>query len=240
MDITCKMPDIGDSPWDYPMYTAAEAARFVGLSSGRVRRWIKGYSYKYEKSENVFEVKHQKPVIKRSAPPDSCYASFVDLIDLLFVKRFLNYGLSLQKVRAALVEATKILGTNHFARESFFTDGRNIYLEVKDSGDAILELLSGGQWVISSVIRQLSHQIDFDQPCGVARRWYPLGKDGLIVLDPAISFGRPIIKKKNITTLNVYDFFKGENEDINRVSKWMNISEREVKAAIQFEQQLAA
>ena len=60
------------------------------------------------------------------------------------------------------------------------------------------------------------------------------------MLDPAISFGRPIIKKKNITTLNVYDFFKGENEDINRVSKWMNISEREVKAAIQFEQQLAA
>ena len=111
---------------------------------------------------------------------------------------------------------------------------------MKDKGDAILELLSGGQWVISDFIHELAQQIDFGGPCGFARRWYPMGKEGLVVLDPAISFGRPIIKGKGITTLNIYDFYRGEKKNIDAVSSWMNIEISEVKAAVEFEQLIAA
>ena len=45
-----------------------------------------------------------------------------------------------------------------------------IYLEVRERGRAIVELLSGGQWVIAPVIRQLATEIAFGSPEGLARR----------------------------------------------------------------------
>lgn len=116
-----------------PSYPAAEAGRFVGLTAGRVRRWLKGYGYSYGDA-----VRYQPPVLQRSGTRATSYASFLELVDLLFVKRFLDNGVSLQRVRRALNEAHEILGTSHFARQTFFTDGGNIFLRIRDRGDAIL------------------------------------------------------------------------------------------------------
>ena len=220
---------------DEPMYPAAEASRFVGLSAIRVRRWLSGYSYDYGDIRRV-----QRPVIRRAGTEGTSYASFLDLVDLLFVKRFLDYGISLQKLRKALDEAAKILDTQHFARQSFFTEGRNVYLEVKDEGEAILQLLSGGQWVIPEIIKELSHQIDFDEPSGLARRWYPHGYDGLVVLDPKVSFGRPHIINKGVATSNIYDFFIAEDRSVRNACRWLNLNNQEVEAAVSFEEGLAA
>lgn len=226
---------ISEKVLDQPMYSAAEASRLVGLSSGRVLRWLKGYAYEYGR-----ELRKQRPVIKRNGSAGTSYASFLDLIDLLFVRDFLEHGLSLQRVRKALDEATEILGVKHFARQSFFTNGRNIYLQVKqkDDADAILELLSGGQWVISPVIEELAQKIEFDRQTELARRWYPQGPDGLIVLDPLVSFGRPSIVGRGIATLNIYDFYLAEKQDIKAVCQWLELNQREVEAAVAFEENL--
>jgi len=224
------------------MYSAPMVSRLVGLNVTRVRRWLLGYEYTYSAGPDADRrIGHMGPVISRAGGTDSNYASFYDLIDLLFVKKFLDYGISLQRVRKALREAEELLGGHHFAQRSFFADGRNIYLKVKNdnNADALLELLSGGQWVIAPIIKQLAHQIDFDQPTGLAERWYPLGPKSLIVLDPKISFGKPTLFGRGISTANVYDLFLGENENLNHVCSWMNLKEKEVKAAVNFECHLA-
>jgi len=223
--------------YNIPLYYTAEVARLVDISRYRVRRWLEGYEYDYES-----ERRRKEPVIKKAweDPAYPHYASFLDLVDLLFVKRFLDYGLSLQKLRKALEEAKEILGTEHFARQSFFTDGKNICLQVKEKGNAILELLSGGQWVISDLIKKLAHQIDFDESTEFARRWFPIKGSRLVVLDPLISFGRPIIAEKGITTENVYDLFIAEGETIHPVCGWLDLKPEEVEAAVKFERYLAA
>ncbi len=96
--------------WDEPRYSPTEAGRIVGLSVGRVRRWLQGYRYQH--GENVVTM---APVLSRSS--ESKYASFLDLVDLLFVKKFLEVGFSLQKIRSALAEAEGIVGGYHFARD---------------------------------------------------------------------------------------------------------------------------
>jgi len=217
-------------PLEAPIYYPAEVARFVKIHPSRVHRWLKGYEYTYESYR-----KKQKPIIK--VIPKN-YASFLDLVDLLFVKRFLDYGISLQKLRKALEEAKEILGTDHFARESFFTDGKYICLQVRDKGDAILELLSGGQWVISNIIKQLAHQIDFDQITALACRWFPLEKNRLVVLDPNRSFGRPIIERTGVPTETIYNLYLAEKKKIKPVCNWMSLSYDEVEAAIKFEEYL--
>jgi uncharacterized protein (DUF433 family)/DNA-binding transcriptional MerR regulator len=225
--------NMGEPRWDRATYPAAEVGRLVGLHPSRVRRWLRGYKYHYDS-----EVHHQDPVVSRTHDGPRTYASFLDLVDLLFVKGFLDHGLSLQRVRKALEEATRILGTAHFARKSFFTDGRDIYLQVKEAGDDILELLSGGQWVIAPVIMELAEQIDFEAPSGLARRWYPLGPKEPVVLDPSVSFGRPSVEGTGIATANVFDFFRAEGEDLGATMKWLELEAHQVEAAVQFERKL--
>ena len=222
-----------------PSYSAAEAGRLAGLTAGRVRRWLRGYEYSYGNA-----VRGQPPVLQGSGTKDP-YASFLDLVDLLFVKRFLDHGLSLQKVRRALDEARELLGTKHFARQTFFTDGGTIFLQLqegalKEGGDAILELMSGGQWVIAPVIRGLAQQIDFDSPEGLARRWYPLGRNRPVVLDPMVSFGAPSIAGRGVKTINIHDLFVAEDESLTAVRTWWSLTDVEIQAAVDFERQLAA
>lgn len=222
-----------------PAYAVAEAGRLAGVAAGRVRRWLRGYEYSYGDA-----VRGQPPVL-RGQSVGSSYASFLDLVDLLFVKRFLDYGVSLQKVRRALDEARGLLGTDHFARQTFFTDGRSIFLRLQEGGagcrgDAILELMSGGQWVIAPVIRELARQIEFESPKGLARRWYPLGRNQPVVLDPMVAYGAPSIVGRGVKTTNIHDLFVAEGESLASVRAWWGLSDDEIQAAVDFERQLAA
>jgi uncharacterized protein (DUF433 family) len=222
--------------WDIPVYNPTFVGRLVNLSTGRVKRWLKGYNYTYSVGlENEVREGHKDPVITRVETDYPTYASFLDLIDLLFVNKFLKNGISLQRIRKALDEANNILGGHHFAQRNFFTDGKKIFLQVKDEADALLELLSGGQWVIEKFIKELANQIKFDDPTGFAKQWYPFGKRGFIVLDPRVSFGEPTIIGKGISTANVYDLYIGERNRVKKVCEWLNLREQEVKAAVKFE-----
>jgi len=227
--------------WDIPMYPPAFVSRLIGLRPERVRRWLRGYEYSYSVKQNKEIIKRRKkPVVGENNLSDELYSSFLDLIDLLFVKKFLSHGFTLQKLRKALDEVRHILGDYHFARKRFFTDGKNIYLDVKDDAKMLLQLLSGGQWSIAPVILQTSKQIDFDHTTGYAKKWYPLGQKGLIVVDPKISFGSPTIVGRGIPTANIYDLFLAENNNIESVCSWMDLGKEEVESAIEFECQLLA
>ena len=223
-----------------PSYTVADAGRLVGLGADRVRRWLRGYQYSYRDA-----VRGQPPVVLQGRGAASPHASFLDLVDLLFVKRFLDHGVSLQKIRRALDEAREVLGTNHFARQTFFADGGAIFLRLKERahrgrGDSILELMSGGQWVIAPVIRQLARQIDFGSPEGLATRWHPLGRERPVVLDPMVSFGAPSIAGRGVKTINIHDLYVAEGESLESVRAWWGLTDTEIRAAVDFERQLAA
>lgn len=228
------------TPWDVPTYTAAETGRLVGLQPSRVRRWLRGYEYDLtERETSTTRRVRQVPVIHRG-DSDAPFASFLDLVDLLFVKRFLDAGLSLQKLRRAMDEADNLIGGHHFAQRSFFTDGRNIYMEVKGRAEALLELLTGGQWVIAPVIRHLATEIKFHESTGFAERWFPLGPNAAVVVDPRVSFGAPTIVNRGIETANVYDLYLGENERTDAVASWLGIDVKEVQDAVAFESRLKA
>jgi uncharacterized protein (DUF433 family) len=222
-------------PLDAPLYAPSEAARFSGLSVGHVRRWLFGYTYRYGAARRA-----QAPIITK---PDSRvrYASFLDLIELRVAKHFLDKGLSAQKVRTAFREAAKKVDLTHpFATKRFFTSGRKIYLEVQRRADTpnLLELLSGGQWVIEPIMRQYLKQIDFDARSDLASAWWPLGKQGRVVVRPTIAFGAPTVEGKSVKTSVVYDMFLAEGRRPDVVARWMQLSVPEVEDAIRFEEQI--
>ncbi len=212
-----------------PTYSIAEASRLTGIGKWSVSRWLRGYRY---------EGGEQGPVIERSIPPESTYASFLDLIDLLFVKKFIERGIPLQRIRKAAEEAREYLGTPHFARSVFFTSSDKIILKLQ--GGDMVALLTHGQRAIGEIVEQVYDKLDFEQVTeyGFVRRWYPKGKNRYIVIDPQISFGRPTLIGYGVATNNIYDLYLGENKKTEPVSEWFNIPVPKIQAAVQFEHSL--
>jgi uncharacterized protein (DUF433 family) len=213
-----------------PAYSIAEASRLTGIGKWSVSRWLRGYRY---------EGGEQGPVVKRTIPLELSYASFLDLVDLLFVKQLLKRGFSLQYIRKAANEAGRYLGSPHFARKVLFVGDKRIFLELPDS---IIALLTGGQRAMKPIIEAVYDKLDFEEitEFGFAQRWYPNGKSGHVVIDPQISFGRPTIIDHSVATLNIYDLYLGENKKIEPVCRWFNIPSHKIKAAINFERSLWA
>ena len=79
-----------DNFTEIPLYNTITAAKLSRISPGRVRRWLRGYEYRYSAGPD-FELRRGRkgPIIKRNYDIKDSYASFLDLIDMLFVKKFL-------------------------------------------------------------------------------------------------------------------------------------------------------
>lgn len=219
-----------------PAYTIALSSRLTGITRWSISRYLRGYDYKIDKKGDY---KRHKPPIINQSEEDSTYASFLDLIDLLFVKEFLKRGFTLQYLRQALAEAKYYLGTPHFARSEFYTSAAQIILKLPNEG-ALLALMSGGQLAIPEIAKKLSQKLDFEGATGYgfAQRWYPNGKNGSIVIDPQISFGKPILAGYDISTSNIYDLYLGESKNLKTVSRWFDIPIPDIKTAVQFEHSL--
>ena len=220
---------------DEPRYFPAEVSRLIGLSAQRISPWLRGYSYEYAGIR-----RRQMPVVRQDGAAHTGDASFLDLIDLLFVKKFVAHGVPIQRLRRALHEAADVLGTSHFARRTFFTDGRNVFLQVRENAPAILQLLAHGQWVIPDIIVNLADQIQFDSATEYATRWYPLGRSLPVAVDPMGSFGRPHVDGSGVATSNLYDFYRAEGRSLDATAQWFSLSEEAVAAAVQFEERRAA
>lgn len=220
------------------VYTLPSASRILKIDLGKMRRWVNGYTYR--KSTNARSV---KPLIKTEIEihTDKVAISFLDLVELLFIKTFYEYGISISKIRNAADTASKLLNTSHpFAVRKMYTDGKGIFAKyAEENNDAhILDMLNQ-QFQIKEVIAPLLYEcIDFDNyEC--AQKWWPLGKNNDVVLDPVRNFGRPILDRHNVRTELVYELYKA-GHSLSEIREWYELDNTEVEAAIGFEQGLVA
>jgi uncharacterized protein (DUF433 family) len=225
---------------EMPRYSTAMASRLAGLTAARVSRWLRGYEYTWTTGDGEEHRKRQTPIVGRKGPPEESYASFLDLMDLLIAKELLRKGLPLQRLRRALSEVQHIIGERHFAQEKFLTDGDKLFFRLRRQKGLILELLAGGQLALAPIIEQLAEEVTFDSITGYAIRWRPKEAGGLVLLDPLISFGQPVLTERRIPTYALWDQFVGENRDLEKVADWFGINTDEVLAAVRYEERLAA
>ena len=206
--------DQAADPWEAAVYEAAEVGRWAGQKPSRVRRWLR----------------------MGTSGRRSTHASFLDLIDVLFVTPFLARGLRLRQLRAALDEAGHLLGVDHYASRDFFTDGHGIFLSTRTYGDAVLRLLSGGRWVAAEDIVDIGAGIEFDAGSGAAERWYPCGPDGLVVIDPCLAGGRPSVDGRAMPTAEVHAAFMDHGRSVAAACARLGLDAGEVEAAVLFEE----
>lgn len=224
------------------MYPLSRAARLVGSELRSVRRWLKGYSWKYGDGRKVSGPLWTLQYADDEEIGDEQVLGFHDLLELRTVARFIEQGVSLQVIRATIDVARETLGDYPLHSRRFVTDGKKIFLEAVERAGEDPKLLDvrRQQFAMDAVIRpSLLEGIEFGADAN-ALRWFPMPKKRLVVLDPQVQFGEPIVAERGVPTDTLAAAFKAEGENVERVARLYRIKPQEVKAAVAFEKQLAA
>ena len=219
------------------VYTLAEAALLSGVNRHRISRWARGYTFAYHGKRQTMPA-----IIGRE--PDSAASpilTFADLIEIRFLEAFRQKGVSTNALRIASQRAKELLGRHHpFSTQIFKSDGRTILAEItKETGDrALLDILSD-QFVFETVIASYLYEgLDFNE-LKEPSRWWPLGNDRSVVIDPRRAFGAPIIARTGVPTKILNSAVNAE-QSVEFVAKWYGVEIDEVTDAVQFETKLAA
>lgn len=221
------------------VYTVPEAARLTHIPARTIRRWAVGY--RYTRGEAV----HSAPAVwKRqiATVEDSVALSFRDLIEVRFVAFFRGRGVSWKAIRTAAQCAAEIIQDSHpFSTKRFKTDGKSIFAElIQASGKETLLDLARQQYEIKSVVEPFLYEgLEFSDLGLAPVRWWPLGKNRRVTIDPERSFGQPIVSPESVPTSILAKAYRAEGT-IDAVARWFMVPNKAVADAVEFETQLAA
>lgn len=218
------------------IYSVPEVARLTGVSSSKIRRWVRGYTLSdyHGRLPPVIEPDYA-PIENRTS------LSFLDLVEVRFVDSFRRHGVSWRSIKIASRRAAALLQTNHpFAKRRFFTDGREILTRVaEDSREPELLNLVRDQYELDDIVSPLlTEELDFDD-LDLARRWWPRGKQGGVVVDPARNLEKPIVERYGVPTEVLSRQYKAAGS-LEAVAEWYEIDVDSVRRAVEFEAFLAA
>lgn len=219
------------------IYTVAEASRLTGVSKERIRRWLRGYHSELRKKNYPPLWSGQLPAVENKVA-----LGFLDLIEVKFVAAFLDVGVSwavIHKVREKAQE--RYSDTNHpFCTKQFVTDGRQIFRDLhEETGEDCLEEIATDQRVFTEITKPFLKQLEFRDGT-ILERWWPLGKDRHIVVDPRKNFGQPTVVTEGIPTQNLARSYKANGSSLEEVARWYEIRPESVQEAVDYELSLAA
>jgi uncharacterized protein (DUF433 family) len=194
-----------------------------------------GYDFRSGES-----VRHSDAVWQGELQPieNKLALSFRDLLELRFVDAFIRAGVSWRTMRRAHGKAQAKLKTTHpFCSNRIFTDGRAILLRQgeEDSDQALIDLVND-QAEFARIVEPFRKELEFS---GSDIVWWPLGKERQIVVDPKRNFGQPSAAHSGVPTRVLARSVK-TNGSVEAVSHWFEVSEGEVRDALEFEARLAA
>jgi len=218
------------------VYTLAEAYRLTGVPSRRIVRWTQGYDFDYRGS-----LRHSPPIIASAdnLVDDQPILDFLDLIEIRFLNAFREYGVGWKAIRIAGLRARELLQRTHpFSTRKFKTDGRTILAEfVAETGDRVLLDLVKHQYKFRKVIDPyLYGGLDFNE-YEEPSRWWPLGRNRRIVIDPKRGFGAPIIARHGIATRVISQSYQSL-QSYEAVAGWFETDTKSVYDAIEYESKL--
>ena len=212
-------------------YTLPDAARVLRLPLPRLRTWVRGVvacdGLRLPIGEFV-----------SSGSGRDRHFGFWTLIELFTVAELRSLGVSMPTLRAARVELACRRDVAHpFACRGLLTDGRRLLQELGDG--ALLELGTKGQTAFAEVLLPFCRKLDFGRASELAERYFPLGRESGIVVDPRIAFGRPSVLGTGIATETIAALMRG-GELPGDVAAAFSIDQSLVNAAWEFEHRPAA
>ncbi len=226
-----------------PLYSIAEAARILDMSPSTMRSWItqsvsSRRNARGEREPIVTSIDVVRPVDWR--------IPFVGLAEAYVLSFLRKRGISMQRIRRAVDALKKENSIDHaLASKRLFTDKFDLFYEYeeenKDRVDLKLVRPYDGQTVIVSVIEDLLELITYADDDDKYARRLRIDRYGEanVVVDPEMSFGRPIFADTGVRICDVLGRVEA-GEDLSEVAQDYDISEAKVRAVCDVEYSKAA
>jgi uncharacterized protein (DUF433 family) len=162
--------------------------------------------------------------------------SFIDLIEVVAIGRLKELGLPLSEIRKIVAECQEDLGYSRpLTSLKFKTDGKETFVSF---GDQLLGLRKRrGQRAWNEILEPFLEELDYRD--AYASRWWPMGRDKPIVIDPDYGFGLPVVAKSGVRTEILLERFEA-GDSVEQIADDFNLNAADVKEAIDYEKTRAA
>lgn len=228
----------GRDPREIPTYGIREASHLLKIPPATLKSWIRGRKYPTER----FGTREFQPLIML---PDQSLPllSFVNLVEahILDAVRYKD-KIPLPSVRSAIRHLREKYNSEHPLVEfEFQHDGVDLFTEMEKD---IINVSREGQLAMRDIITAYLQRIARD-PHGAAIALYPYLKrhpqqveeQKLVVIDPRISFGKPILVGVGVPTSVVADRNEA-GESITELARDYGCEASEIEKAIDYERAL--
>jgi uncharacterized protein (DUF433 family) len=215
------------------IYSFPRASQLTGIPVQNLRRWTLGRPADPESLSS-------RPIIGLELPSiDSEEAlSFLNLVELKLIGEFRHLGLPLQYIRRVVQVLQESYNLEHpLACKRLLTDGSSVFAEIEEEGDFACIEVAGrrpGNAVLEDVVRPFFRNLEFYAGTDLARRWFPAGASGRIVVDPAIALGEPTIADFGVPT-SVLAALVNAGDAPRDVADWYELPADDVMRAVEFE-----
>ena len=226
--------------FDKPAYPANGAAHMLNLPLATIKAWSFGQVYRGGDGKT----KRFKAVIQAADTHDKLlsFANLCELHVLAAIRRI--HGVRLRKVRDAGEYVRDRLGADRpLIDREFKTNGIDLFVE---QASKLLNMSQQGQEALRGEFEHALARIERDGQ-GNPVRLFPFSRSSgqtaeqpkAVVIDPTLSFGRPVLTKVAVPTEIIFDRFQA-GDSLEDMAKDYGVGEKEIEEALRFEQHRAA
>lgn len=204
------------------IYGLTEAAQYLRVPLNTLRYWANGGG-------------SLPPLIRLAEPARLSFANLLECYMLSSMRAI--YDVRIPKVRKALVTLAKYVQHRHpLIEQAFETDRRDLFIE--HLGNKV-NLSKNEQILIPGIMELYLHRIERD-PRGLFKL-YPFvmqpqpSEPKLILINPAVGFGKPVIAGTGISTAVIASRFNAR-ESIDDLASEYGVTPKQIEEAIRWEQ----
>ena len=201
---------------EIPSYGVMETAHYLRIPPTTIRCWITGRYYPSKAGKQF-----SKPSI-HLAGSQTRLLSFMNLVEIHVLDAIRRkHNIPLEKVRIAVRYLSRhVLSKHPLADRDFETDGMNLFIQ---KFGQLINITQDGQLAMREVLQAHLERIERDL-AGVPVKLYPFTRKRdlqefkvepkAVVIDPQVSFGRPVLAGTGIATAVIAERYKaGESMD---------------------------
>jgi len=218
-------------------YGITEVAHYLRIPQATLRSWVLGRFYPTQAGRKRFS-----PIIElpdKSRP----LLSFMNLVEAHILEAIRReHEIPLPKIRTAINFLKREFPSRHpLADQKFQTDGLDLFIQKYGH---LINISQDGQLAMRSMLEAHLRRIERD-PAGSPVRLYPftrmrqLDEPKVVVIDPHISFGRPVLVGTGIATVVIAERYKA-GESVDELADDYGRLREEIEEAIRCELRVKA
>jgi uncharacterized protein (DUF433 family) len=227
-------------PREMSAYSIAEASHYLHMPASTLRSWVRGRHYPTEAGLKFFEPLIVLPEASNGNPSALSFVNVVEAHVLDALRR--THRIAMQKVREALTFlAQRFPSTHPLADQHFETDGVDLFVEKYGQ---LINITQQGQLAMRGILLIYLSRIERDD-AGIPIKLYlftrarTADEPKTVVMDPYVSFGRPVLAGTGITTAIIAERYKA-GESIEDLAHDYDLPPQSIQEAIRCELDLTA